>query len=387
MLNIAKTIYAGWDIINQTYELPEAEVIPLGESVSEKKKLDKVTRKYTSLFEHDNVPLPGFTLYKADRRNWGSGDYTWLVIDPRGFLVRITSQNLEKILHVTGITEGLIQEKCVWARENSEVKLTLVPVSSNSYVEAVQNTKLLESKVCMKDVQIGDSVLLQNKMTGVYKGVASLYGPIESYSYDPEHKPVTRMRKQIIEVSEGRYYYQNDLKILKVLNKIIIAPTRQESIARMNKHIEDGIAVFSNSEYGLRSTNVSMQDQVRHVSTYSVPKVLLTFEEVDINAAGEVLNSAALTSDIGMLMLEDSAGSKFIIDYPYYMANSVSAVTHSFNVTKLIPMPLDKREKLILAEKRQSIFGSSRLRSCIKKLDNFTKFYKIIKHVKDATYI
>ena len=84
--------------------------------------------------------MPGFTLYKTGRKNWGSADQTWLVIDPRGFLVRITNVNLEEILHVTGITEGLIQEKCVWARENSQTKMTLVPVTSPDYIEATKNT-------------------------------------------------------------------------------------------------------------------------------------------------------------------------------------------------------------------------------------------------------
>src|ERR1035437_1127776 len=175
MLNIAKTLYAGWDPSSATkYELPEAEIIPLGESKNEMKKLDTITKRYPTLYEHDNIPLPGFTLYKSDRKNWGSIDQTWLVIDPRGFLVRISSKNLDNILHVTGITEGLIQQKCVWARENTETKMALVPVTSGAYYDAALNTKLIEDKVDMKDVQIGDTVLLQNKLTGIYRGVASL---------------------------------------------------------------------------------------------------------------------------------------------------------------------------------------------------------------------
>ena len=68
----------------------------------------------------DNIPLPGFTLSENNRKNWGSKDETWLIVDPRGFFARISNDNLNDILHVTGITEGLIQEKCVWAREDSK---------------------------------------------------------------------------------------------------------------------------------------------------------------------------------------------------------------------------------------------------------------------------
>src|SRR5690606_39188374 len=108
MINIAKQIYAGWGT-GTKYDLPEAEVIPHGTSSNEKKKLEKFTKSHAVIKEHDNVPLPGFTLYKVDRKNWGSQDQTWLIIDPRGFLVRISNDNLEDILYVTGITEGLIQ--------------------------------------------------------------------------------------------------------------------------------------------------------------------------------------------------------------------------------------------------------------------------------------
>lgn len=129
MLNISRQIYSGWNTASAN-ELPEAEIIPFGKSSNEKKRLETFTKRYPVLNEYENIPLPGFTLYKSNRKNYGSADPTWLIIDPRGFMVRITNDNLEDILHVTGITEGLIQQKCVWAREDSQTKMILVPISS-----------------------------------------------------------------------------------------------------------------------------------------------------------------------------------------------------------------------------------------------------------------
>ena len=126
MLNIARQIQAGWDQGSST-ELPEAEIVPIGNTTNEKRKLQGLTNRKNILKEYENIPLPGFTLLKTERKSWGSLDQTWLVIDPRGFLSRITPNNLEKILHVTGITEGLIQEKCVWAREDSQTKMVQTP--------------------------------------------------------------------------------------------------------------------------------------------------------------------------------------------------------------------------------------------------------------------
>jgi hypothetical protein len=61
MLNIARNIYLGWNIANQKFELPEVEVIPIGDSVNEKRKGISVTKKYANLKEFENFPLPGFT--------------------------------------------------------------------------------------------------------------------------------------------------------------------------------------------------------------------------------------------------------------------------------------------------------------------------------------
>jgi len=385
MLNIAKTIYAAWDSANQKYELPEAEVIPLGESANEKKKLKNVTNKYSNLYEHDNIPLPGFTLHKTDRKNWGSIDQTWLVIDPRGFLVRISSKNLESILLVTGITEGLIQEKCVWARDNTETKMTLVPVSEESYIDAVQNTEMIENKVDLKDVQIGDTVFLQNKLQGTYMGVASLYAPLNDYLTDNSYKPQTYLRRQIIEVQPGMYHYQSDLKILKVIKKTDNPMTRLESVEKMNQDIQDGISYFTSSTQ-MNRVHYGPREKIQLVSIHAVPKVSMSFEEITLHEAELLFNAGMAMSDCGLLLLENLKKDKFLVDYPYIYTGNVASTT-SFDTSKLMPCNLDPKEKLVLSERRRSLWGGSRTISPgAVALDKFAKFYKIVKHVKDQTY-
>ena len=179
MINISKFIYAGLDTVNQKYELSEAIIIPDGESSNEIQKLKKLKKECSTISKYENIPLPGFTLYKRDKKTWTTSESTWLIIDPRGFFIRVNSENLELIMHCTGITEGLVQEKCVWARDNESTKMILVPISSEMYEEANQNTNLIETKVDIKDIQIGDTVFLQNKMTGMYCGKLSFYGSLE----------------------------------------------------------------------------------------------------------------------------------------------------------------------------------------------------------------
>ncbi len=387
MLNIAKQIYSGWNTTGFKHDLPEAEVIPFGTSSNEKKRLETITKRYPVLKEHDNIPLPGFTLYKTERKNYGSADPTWLVIDPRGYLVRITNDNLEDILHVTGITEGLIQQKCVWAREDSQTKMVLVPTSSPLYIEATDNTELMEARVDMKDVQIGDEVLLQNKITGTFMGVLSLYSTIDPYG--TTHKPQVFLRRQIVRSAPGKYHYQADLKILKVTNKTDTPISREDSAVILNKEISDGVAYFSNSTYMPASGYYSSRGMIKHVSVAAVPKLGLTFEEIPKAAAIELFNLAAGFADTGIMALEDATGQKYLIEFPYSFSSGKAVDIHAFEAYKIKDIsPGDEIITAVVVDSKMRYGYSMATKTKeVHDLDNFAKFYKIVKHVKKESYV
>jgi hypothetical protein len=384
MLNISRQIYSGWNTTGTKEDLPEAEVIPFGLSTNEKKKLESITKRYNVLAEHENIPLPGFTLYKTNRKNWGSADQTWLVIDPRGFLVRISNDNLEEILYVTGITEGLIQEKCVWAREDTQTKMVLVPISSPKYIEAIKNTELIESRVDIRDVQIGDTVLLQNKLTGIYRGVLSLYAPIDGY--ESVQKPQTFLRRQIVEVSPKKYYYQTDLKILRVEKKSKKVITREESAALLNDEIERGVAYFSNTAHMSASGYYSVRGMIRHVSVHAVPKVTMSLEEITKDEAEYLLHYAISIGDSGVLALECNNKLKHLIDFTYaFMSNKLKATVDRFESYKIMDIDTGA-EGFSLLEDTNRGWPNNKNKE-IRSLDSFVKFYRIIKHVKNGSYI
>jgi len=382
MLNISKQIYAGFDPSKTKYDLPEAEVVPFGESANEKKKLEGLTHKYKSLAEYDNIPLPGFTLYKADRKNFGSLDQTWLVIDPRGFLVRISTDNLEKILHVTGITEGLIQERCVWAREDSQTKMTLVPTSSQSYIDAIKNTELIEGKVSIKDVEIGDTVIMQNGLQGIYRGTLSLYGPsVENYK-DAYAKPQVFLRRQIVEIDPQKFYYQSDTKILKIVSRSPEPITKEASAAYLNERIAAG-AIFTTSPTHT-GRYYSTRGMIKYVSVHAVPKLKIKLVEIDELEATALFHDANADSDNFKLMVANSTTS-YIVDFPYsFSSSSPVATIHSFDILKARLDP-DCERIDVLEKSQHSFYG--RQKPGTHSLDRFTKFYKIVKCVKNETYV
>jgi hypothetical protein len=385
MLNIARSIYAAWDPkLIRPNQLPEAVVVPIGTSANEKRKIANVTAHYPHLAEHENVPLPGFTLYKASRQRWGSKDQTWLVIDPRGFMVRISNENLEDILHVTGITEGLIQEKCVWAREDAQTTMTLVPVSSPTYIEAKEGTELIEGKVGLRDVQVGDKVILQNGLKGTYMGVLSMYGPVYANS-GATFKPQVFLRRQIIEVEPHKYHYGIDLKILKVIEKTETPSTRQESAKKMNEEITAGTAYFTPSTNMTPTTYWAGRGKIDYVSVHAVPKVTMTFEEIDQLEATRLFHDAHADLDIGKLLVANASSIyPLAIDFPYSTSASRSCTITNFEVVKA-STDLKPTEALVLKDSKRATYRSAG--GMTYSLDKFTKFYKIVKNIKNETYI
>jgi hypothetical protein len=387
MINISRYVFLGYNSAsNAKFELIEAEVIPDGNSVNEKRKLDLAVKRYDSMKRQENIPLPGFTLFKTNRKNWGSVDQTWLIIDPRGFLVRISNKNLEDILHVSGITEGLIQEKCVWVRDDTSTKMILLPISSPTYATATKNTELIEGKVNIKDVQIGDTVILQNELQGIYMGMISLYGTPVSYSAKDEYRIQTFFRRGVIEVSPGIYHYQTDLKILKVIKPAEQLLTKEEAVAIMNKSIDSGNAFFT-SGTDTSSKYFTPHELIKYASVHKVEKVPMTFEEIDFNEAKTLFDQAEAMRDFGVLVLENSQG-KYLVDFYSHIFSVKKFTSNSFEICEL-RNEIHKTEKLLLKEEANS---SSIFRSRNRLLDqyslkDFDKYYKIVKHIKNEQYI
>jgi hypothetical protein len=385
MLNISKQIYAGWDNTSIFAHLPESEIIPLGDSVQEKKKLEKFVIKHNILKEYDNIPLPGFTLYDVGKKKWSSADSTWIVIDPRGFTVRITQENMISILQVTGITEGLIQQRCVWAREDSQSTMMLIPISSPDYVEAVDNTGLLEDKIDISEVQIGDTVMLQNKLTGTYLGVQSLYCTMDNANFKSNFKVQSSMRRQVVEVKPGKFYHHSDAKILKVMAKTFTPLTRVEACKYLNDSIKNDPATYFSSWDRMTGHYYGSHGRVKLASIHAVPKVKISLEEIELVEAVSLLQVCKMHTDSGCLVGEDRKGTQYTVDFPWWGSTLGVVPADEFYINEIVSVEED--HIVHVPNKIQYYNVSTIVQKTSYKLDFFTKFYKIVKSVKSDTYI
>jgi hypothetical protein len=119
---------------------------------------------------YDNKPMVGFRLTRSIRRDssWGSGNVKWRIEDPRGFELEISSPNMAQVILNSVIENGEILAECIWARLKGDN--VLVPVNSSLYQTTKENSERLGKSVSLKEVKVGNEIVLQNGTKGVYLG-------------------------------------------------------------------------------------------------------------------------------------------------------------------------------------------------------------------------
>ena len=130
----------------------------------------------------DSIPIAGFKIAESVRRvYWVGGNVVWRIVDPRGYELEISSSNLAKILDCSSVVNGEIMGECVWGRDKAQN--VLLPVSSQPYLEAVSNTSRVNKRVPLKEVTIGDTVVLKDSTIGVYAGGFNVVHTIDGSQY------------------------------------------------------------------------------------------------------------------------------------------------------------------------------------------------------------
>lgn len=162
-------------VVRSGSKIPLGFITPYGEDAAAKKRMATVDGwcnhgKKDSLPTTviDNVPMLGFKMSGDIRRGMQGGQDKWRIVDPRGFELEITSENLSMLLSDTTIEKGEILDQCVWAREGGQ-NLLLTTVS-REYIDAVKMTEIATSSASWKDVKLGHTVTLQNGIKGRYLG-------------------------------------------------------------------------------------------------------------------------------------------------------------------------------------------------------------------------
>lgn len=109
-----------------------AFAVPYGETKAQKKRIETVDNWSNDKKDSKriaNVPTRGFKLVQVVSRDRTSNKL-FRILDPRGFELEITSENLLSIAKTSTIVQGEIIEECVWAQQGT---INLCPTSNEHY--------------------------------------------------------------------------------------------------------------------------------------------------------------------------------------------------------------------------------------------------------------
>lgn len=214
----------------------------------------------------DNEPRSGFKIPRHVRRwGWNGGNVVWRIEDPRGFELEIPSENMGQLLMHCAIKNGEVQDECVWGwNKTGGSRVVLLPVNSEPYTEALKDTLLHNNSVSIRDVNIGDRIVLKNGAEGIFLGghhyIAPEYMPSHAYTgwnqnrrrdpfvvddagatgYGYDGKEVKSFRRHFLKLDDGNFYIQSGFKVALIKERSPVPFTQGEAFVAIDQAIALG---------------------------------------------------------------------------------------------------------------------------------------------------
>jgi len=169
-----------------------------------------------------NVPLHNYKIAKEIRR-WSTSNVVWRIEDPRGFQLEISSGNMAYLMSETIINKGTIQSELQWVRNGAQN--FLLPTNSEEYKNYSQITATLKSTTTLKDVTIGDTILIGTGEEGMYLGG---YHIVEQGNWDGDL--IKSIRRYFMMDKDGEIIRKSALKNITIVKKGIESDNRDWGI-------------------------------------------------------------------------------------------------------------------------------------------------------------
>lgn len=231
--------------------------ISRNEVYESKNKVHKTTVK--------NELLSGFRLTKSTRR-WATSNVVWRVVDPRGFEIEISSENLMTLIKDTTIINGEILGRLIYGRMGAGN--ILLHEHSEEYVDAQKLTEVVKGNISIKDVKPGYVVSLYNGLVAEYMGAFYSMHPDRSKNNSITFTFSRKKGHLFVKREEKKIYYYASPKIGKI-NSNKNEKTLSETLTELNNYINDSWIIESNSFYtllGFASVNKGITLEYEEIS-------------------------------------------------------------------------------------------------------------------------
>lgn len=247
----------------------------------------------TALTDVKNELIDGYIIADDIRRyGWSGGNVVWRMVDPRGFEFEISSANMASIIDCSTIKNGTIEGKCIFGRQGAQN--VLLPENSQPYKDATVNTSRAKKKISMKDVKIGDKLLLKDGSEVIFAGSRKILFHTVKRS-DPTTDTIRtgythdlldlRQRYVVVKTAGDKDTWLRNAsthmptgkQYLSSLGDLHVSQILERDVA-IDPKLFKGIPETPTSAYG--STAYAMYDVSAKVSDFTVSKKELTFDQM-----------------------------------------------------------------------------------------------------------
>lgn len=172
----------------------------------------------------ENKPLTNFSIGNVKKRStdwFGSGRHVWRVLDPRGFELEITSENLQAIIDQCDINSGVIDGELIWVWSPAG-KMALIPVESEDYKAATEFTKITKAKaISKKDYGSGDMVMTSKGDVVQFIGEYFVLQSNSTYKNSESVSTLKYVKRAVVRRGDKLEYYPG-FKVVEVINKLAL---------------------------------------------------------------------------------------------------------------------------------------------------------------------
>ena len=127
--------------------------------------------------------------------------------------------------------------------------------------------------------------------------------------------------------------------------------------------------------------NYASTGKVKFVSVHAVAEVQINLVEIDALSATALYYECVNNTDLGSLIVENAAGDQFTIDFPWW-GGAASIPKNEFYINKITEIGASYITRDLSKGQYYAYRDTPKY-----TLDNFVKYYKIVKCVKNDTYI
>lgn len=255
----------------------------------------------------DNVLMPGFKIAHSVTR-YSTSNVVWRILDPRGFELEISSANMSDLIGSTIIEQGEIQERCIWTRQGANN--VLLTEDDPEYLQAIENSERIEKKVSLRDIKIGNTVLLSNGTIGQYMGcfhlISLTYGSYYSsgdgyYSSrnredDPSKVEVSKTPKHFFYLKKSEHAKRSSFfgisspKISEIIDKTTVLNLK-DTEQMINEQLATGETCIESAN-GTEYRIIGLMARTKEIAGMEIKLVHLVDPKTFVDAKAKVISKS-----------------------------------------------------------------------------------------------